>query len=760
MRESGFFRQWDFAASFLKRAPRPANPDGHRETQADAKSTANLATQEEFDGAEAGRPASGARSGADAVKLWADAIFALMKSALLLMVAAVVIFASATAIWRDLHQRLINVNIDPQAQKLLRDQGIYFDLRSMLVDKVNERVFGVDEIVKSVAYENLLPTENSASVSFKPFGLDISTDDITGMVRSVLRSPPEFVVHIGMTCSLSCGEPGTAEPRKLTLLVRLQGPTKNETLSFELIGGSLRLRRGLREAMDKTSEKVLELADPLRASVLYLNEPQSMVFDDQRDNYWGKAAGTTFAPGARAGAGRCLADVVFGVSAFLRGDPSGLDTLRLVGKSPDASATCKIAAMTDIALFELAMSEQAPAALRKRAFRASFAALESLKRIKRRTMSHGEHSRIVAIEIQTELLQTFNDLSGEGSSSLPTGTDGPKATVPSKARRYARLIPLIDGLPARVPDDRDNASIHEVVSLLSELQERIAAGGDLWSRVAVPNAVLRLISPYLHNDSHPRVLFMAQGQALMGMALAELDALSMPHAARMDPSLRSFISSNLQAAAVAFENAAATSSISRLTEPLSDLEPIVMRGDSLYLAGDENGAKAAYAAAAKKFVEEDEPLDIELVSLAKAAARWAAILVEEGACKGPPARDPAWDAAWSPLGAAGDINLCLLTQPAVPTPAELDKFGVLRVLYPLLSESVRQCTQARADATDEDAAAAHRAHLLECLERRGPDSPYSVRRDLALLPGDFVDQQIASALDRGASTDNVQAASR
>jgi hypothetical protein len=687
----------------------PTHSDGQKKdepTAPVAQSDANAVKKPETDLNECDKPAPGAAgSAAETIKVCSDAIFALMKAALLAMAGAIIILASGTVIWRDLHQRLINVNIEPQAEKLLRDHAIYFDLPSTLVDEVNARIYGVDEIVRSEAFENILPTENSEAVSFKPFGLDISTNDITSLVRNVFRTLPEFVVQIGMMCSpFPCDEARAAgSPTwlagKLTLLVKLKGPTKNQLRSFPLAAGSRGLRRGLREAMEKTS-MVLEQADPLRASVLYLNEPWSMVFDDERIKYWDMVASTTFAPGARVGAGRCLADLVFGDSMVHREDfQSGLDTLRLVSANPDVSAVGKIHAQTDTAGYLALAGECGPPDSRMPSFRAAFAALESLKSIKRQAMSQEEHSRIVEFELTTEIMQAFSKLVDEGSRDLLCGRGGHAADIEPKAKRYASLIPLIDGLPARVPHDRDNNSIHAVVELLSEMQENIATRGDLWSRYEVSRAILKLIGPYLHNDSHPRVLFMAQGQALMDMTLAELDLLSTRHDARLGQSLQSSISSNLRAATVAFENAAATSSISALTEPFSDLEPRVMLGDALYLGGDERRAKAAYAAAAKEFVEEDEPLNNDMVSLAKAAARWATILIEEGACKNKPARDQDWDAVWSPLGATKDKDLCLFTR-ADPAQAEVDKFGMLRVLYRLISESVR-CTCAKPDAVGE-----------------------------------------------------------
>ena len=745
----------------------PAESDGQKKdepTVLAAESKSDAIKNPETDHNESDKPATApAKSTAEAIKVWSDAIFALMKLALLATVGALLIVASGIAIWRDLHQQLINVNIDPQAEKLLLDHGIYFDLRSMLVDQVNARIYGVNEIVRSQAFrsqafEDVLPTENSEAVSFKPFGLDISTDYIMSLVRNVFGGSPEFEVQVGMMCSPSpCGEAITADSpasaaQQLTLRVKLQGPANIEPLTFPLTGGSFGLRRGLRDAMDKTSEKVLELADPLRASVLYLNEPQSMVFEDEQMKYWNMAAGTTFAPSARGEAGRCVAEVVFGCSAFFRGDPQWFDILSRVGTSPDASDTCKIQAQTDIAIYADDIALCGSPDGRMPWISEASTALEGLKIIKRRAMSHDEHSRIVALEIQTEIIEAFSKLVDEGSGTLLCGTDGPATNVQPKAKRYARLIPLIDGLPARVPHDLDNASIHAVVGLLSQVQQKIATRGDLWSRVAVSSAILKLIDPYLHsNDSHPRLLFLAQGRALMEMALAAFEAQSLPHDEKMDQSLQgaiSSINSNLWAATVAFENAAATSSVSPLTEPFSDLEPTVMLADVLYLRGNENGAKAAYAAAAHKFTEEDEPHD-EMVWLAKAAARWASILVEEGACKSQPARDQDWDAVWSPLGAAKDNDLCLLTRADPPPPPELGKFGMLQVVYPLISESVRQCAHTEAGAPDENTAEARRVKLLACLKTTGPDSAYSVERDLSSRSSGSIDRQIADAFDQG-----------
>ncbi|MGH7880902.1 MAG: hypothetical protein ACREQD_15610, partial [Candidatus Binataceae bacterium] len=226
-------------------------------------------------------PTVAAKERMEHLKTTADAIYALVKSMLLLLAAAALIIVSTVAVWRDLRHRRITVQIDPQAEKLLLDHGIDLDLPSTLVDAVNARIEGVNQIVKSQAFENVLGTDAPDAVSFKPFGLDISTGDITGLVRNILGVPPEFIVRIGMSCSPApCGAappaPATrspGQPASLILFVKSQGPTNTQSHSFVLPAAGTGLRRNLRRALEQTSETVLQQADPLLASDYYLNQP-------------------------------------------------------------------------------------------------------------------------------------------------------------------------------------------------------------------------------------------------------------------------------------------------------------------------------------------------------------------------------------------------------------------------------------------------------------------------------------------------------
>ncbi len=87
------------------------------------------------------------RPAAEQVKAWGDAVTALLKAFLLMLAIVVVGIVAGTAVWRDQHSRGVAVEVDPQSEKTLRARGSDFDLRQALVDALNERVRGVQQIV-------------------------------------------------------------------------------------------------------------------------------------------------------------------------------------------------------------------------------------------------------------------------------------------------------------------------------------------------------------------------------------------------------------------------------------------------------------------------------------------------------------------------------------------------------------------------------------------------------------------------------------
>jgi len=701
-------------------------------------------------------------SRAERAKNWADAAYALVKTILLFLAGAALIIVSTVAVWRDLRHRRITVAIDPQAEKLLLDHAIEFDLPSVLVDDVNAKITGVNEIVKSQAFENVLGTNTPDAVSFKPFGLDISTGDITGLVRNILGIPPEFVVQIGISCSPApCAAAATpSAPREsLTLFVKSQGPTNTQSLSYPLPSAGAGLRRGLREALEQTSKTVLLQADPLLASDFFLNEPLWTIFFDKAVLDESRAAAAVFGPHPNTPDSNCLGEVIFDGSAFQRGDPQAMPDLERMDARSGLSNTCRMLVQTNLALFNVDTARCTPPERRAAGFRAANAALNSLKDIPRRAMSDQEHLRIVSIGLQSDIIQAFSSLMDDDSRDFLCWHPATTSQANVQPIDYTRIVRLIDRIPQRLPPEKDHLPIHNVVYVLSWIHGVTAAHSDLPSRYLVSRQMVRLIQLYLPTDQHPRQLFLAEGRAWTDMAAAALRAQALPDGQQRQflqaigwspgraiaPTLRYIFQSSLDSAVVAFENAAATSPMPPPLEPASAMEPQVMLGDAFYAAGNEPQAKNAYADAIRQFAQEDEPPD-ELLWLAKAAARWAAILSHEGNCKTSSPRIADWDNVWIPLGAAPDHDLCRFAQPGSPPSAELDKFGVMGLVYPLIAESVRQCANPDQAATGNLSTVSDRMKLLDCLHTTGPEAYVGAPPQLTAMSSEDADHKIANFL--------------
>jgi tetratricopeptide (TPR) repeat protein len=274
--------------------------------------------------------------------------------------------------------------------------------------------------------------------------------------------------------------------------------------------------------------------------------------------------------------------------------------------------------------------------------------------------------------------------------------------------------------------------------------------------------MVQMIQLYLPGDPHPRGLLIAEGRAEMDRArtvlLAQylsaqqqgqfLHAIADRGGYSAGQSLAEIFQFSLQSAIVAFENAAATSPSAPPLEMPSAMEPTVMLGDAFYAAGDEEEAKNAYAEAIRsKFTEEYEPSD-ELLWLARATARWAVLLFNEGVCKTSSPRITDWDAAWIPLGATPDHDLCRLAQPDLRPPAELAKFGVMGLVYPLIAESVQKCASHDPAAAGSTTTAADRMKLIDCLRSTGPEAYLRAPRQLQAKSSADTDLKIANFLSR------------
>jgi hypothetical protein len=276
---------------------------------------------------------------ADGIKSRSDAATALFKAGVLAMAIVLVAAVSGVVIWRDLHSRVLVVDVSPDAEKALKALGADIDLRFTLRDALNERVAGVQQIV---AVQGL--SFAGAGISFEPFGLKLSTDDVTRVVDLVFDRPARPTVRLELLCAPACTDPPA---RQATLVMNLSGPSGSRTASYRLMLGDRGLGRSLHQSVQRIADLVLEQSEPLIASVLF--EDRSMVqagFSDQDRFDLIRAEGAAVV-GRTLDNGGCLGDLVIGGSLVWRGElAAGVAADRRFAKA--TNVTCKVWADTNI----------------------------------------------------------------------------------------------------------------------------------------------------------------------------------------------------------------------------------------------------------------------------------------------------------------------------------------------------------------------------------------------------------------------------
>jgi hypothetical protein len=455
---------------------------------------------------------------------------------------------------------------------------------------------------------------------------------------------------------------------------------KSQRLTFrDIPATNPGLRRGLQNAMRQASEALLALADPLRASVLFLNEPMccDIMFGDESVRYLNRAARETFALREGQAVPSCLADVVLGDSQFWLGDlKAGIDVLARVPKKFNADPSCRILAQTN-ALLSLNNTDEAPG----RRLENASNAIKDLADIDQSLMHENEKQRLAAVEISIRLKKIYDDLLSDDGGL--TALSKPELDITSNhdsKRNYDRVLSIMDEFQRRLPPAADQHLIHQLIEILVQLPEQIMPPGFTRDRYELAKAMIALIDTYIDKDESPPRLFVAKGQLLMDMADAKF----------RDPSVPASFTDLEVKSRVAFQNAAATSTVSPFTEETSDLEPLIWEGDAWYSIGRTDQAKAAYRGAVVKFIEEDEPAR-QILWLADATARWVTVLANEGACKNS-ARIAEWDSVWTSLGAAEDNDLCTIVRAEQPPSAEsITKLGLIAAIFPQVSELVHRC---------------------------------------------------------------------
>jgi hypothetical protein len=666
------------------------------------------------------------------IKAWADAATAVLKALILLLAILAVGLVAGAAVWRGQHSRAVTIMVDPESEKTLQALGSDLDLRESLIDALNERLRGVQQIIAFQGAAGLLDATQRDAVSIKPFGLDLPTGDIAHWIRDMLGTPPPEAVRVELMCApLPCTASGATQG---TLLVMLSGPGGSHRVSYPIPLANPGLRRALHQAMQQSAALLLEKAEPIIASIYDVNAQTQAVFPDEKRQDLERAEGEALT--ARStGKDICATDVMIGLSLVWRGLlQEGIAAEMRAADSADF--TCQVHAKTNIVfmLSSFALCDPSPKT-RKETYALARQVQDRLSKLDRSQVDDLVYYRIPTGGLDLDIVQSITELSDEkvrtafcnGARIAPPGAHG-------DLDEHIRVI--LDKMLKLLPPSQ---SPYFVLGVLVPLRQALEVGvprEDVIGRWITAHKMINAIDTYTLADKHPRRLFLEQGELAMDAALAAHAALALPSAEKLgtlkatgvdlattdatpDALLQTEISQDLSTGRVAFENAIVTDTTTPF-EQSSDIETLTLLGDALFVIGDIPGAQDAYARAVDAFIKDDEPLD-QIILLARAAAHWANLRVASGSCRPNTAPDATWETRWEQLG-AGTHDVCALDQPK----GEAERPALFGIIRPLVADAIKRCAQsAQAPAArapkdwslDQD----ERFAMIECLRSSGPD---------------------------------------
>ncbi len=652
---------------------------------------------------------------------------ALLKSLLLIVAILVVAIVAGSVALRDEPSRHIEVQIDTETEGTLRSLGSDLDIRQALVDALNERLHGVKKIVRLQGLEKVVSHEQADAFSFRPFGIDVSTSDITRMMRTVKGSPAPMAARVDLMCApRPCTEAGVTEGQ---LVVTLSGPRGGSRVSYRVPLVNPALRRSLHKAMQRTADLLLDLNQPLVASIFFLNR-QDVLPDELQDNL-SRAEGSALRSRTAGDETNCMVDLVIGVSLIRRNRwPDGIAAEERAAGTSDV--TCQVQAWTNI-VFSLAPHAFCSPWKPFRDFASDQVrrALKAIPKVQPSVVGDLVYNRIPTAQLDLEILDTISQPGHEKTrEAFCNGATRPPPDIQtSSAEPLAAILQHTkDLLP---PGGHLQNEEHFVLELLRRLLRVATPIDDPLGRLLVGRKMKQTIDIYLLTDRHPRLLFLTQGKLAMDLAWAAHDALALTSAEKraalkdalqaeqpfddLDATLRWKIVDDLASARVAFENAAVTDSEGKLVEPSSDIGPLVLLGDALLAAGDISGAESAYMRAVDAFAEGDEEAS-QLTEFAGVVARWAALRVANGACATSAVTDPSWEQHWARLG-GGPHDICAFdkvdkaaTQPSI-----------LAMIRPIVADAIERCVPKTGLPSSWQSDPAQLFALVDCLHSARPD---------------------------------------
>jgi hypothetical protein len=617
---------------------------------------------------------------AAAIKEWSEAISALCKAVLFGLAIVLVGSVSAVAIWRHEHTRArsVVVEVSPEADTALKAVGADIDLRLALSDAVNDRVAAVQQIIALQGLALVAGGSQADAVSFRPFGFNVSTDDMTRVVDLIFGRPFTPTIRLDVRCTTgACTQSGASDTRLIATFI---GENGSRFVSYRLIPGDRTITRSLHQSMESIADRVLEWNEPLIASVWFLNRPDTQIhFQDQYYPDLIRAEGAAVASRAQKDAG-CLPDLVTGGSLIARGElDHGVAAAQRAAVG--VSELCKVQAQTNIIYALTGWALCSPDAKTRNYAREQI--LQADQRLAelhatRKSVGDLHYYRIPMANLAVGVMRTL-EKAGPANQPVSCLRNLAPRTVPGSTAAV-ELEALIAQARKALPPDAHMQNPHQALDLLFAAMRAGIPRDDIQARLHVGKLLLDATHQNETRDSHPRALFMLEGKLAMEMGGAAFRALPDPdpriiaeladgpspdaHKTDAEPEqiLLNAYYQNIFTAAIAFQNASDTTGLQSLLEPVSEIEALTLLGDARYAANQTDSASAEYRHAGEKFIADDEPVE-EVLPVIGTLARWTFLQADTGRCNPGAAPDPAWMAWWARLGETPP-DACQLVKPA------------------------------------------------------------------------------------------------
>ena len=282
------------------------------------------------------------------LKTWSEAASAAFKAGLNFLFLCLVLGAATMILWREATTHALHVAVGKEVQSALTLHGGDIDLGLALQDALNDRLQGVRRIIEVQGLKVVGSEDDSDSVSFKPFGVDVTTDEVSRLTDLMLNRPKPPTVRLELLCD---GGPCTeAASRPASLTVSYLGAAGQRRAAYPLARGTAALRRTIRQAIQNIADVVLEQSEPGIASIWFLNRGSvNAIALDQYTDDLSRAVGAAMQARASEKPSDCVSDLVIGVSLLRRNAFSeGVAAERHASAS--SGRACQIHRLTNIVI--------------------------------------------------------------------------------------------------------------------------------------------------------------------------------------------------------------------------------------------------------------------------------------------------------------------------------------------------------------------------------------------------------------------------